>query len=235
METALLKRGEEVAPVDLRFAQSAADAQDGAAALRIDTDGHQHGAIEHDTPLADLFVAGVQDEVGIGDRVEAALAPEIELGIEQCGGAADLGGGDLQGAGEILEHLGDLAGGDALDVHLGDGLQESLLAAPPPFQDRGVEGDLAPDLGDGLLDGPQAGVEALGLEAVGMTLSGIGPLVRSGPEDGGSFHEHGVVEEDAEGLGEAAVGILKNVLHHLIEQGIVVWTGVGHFWACCCW
>src|SRR5215213_3315468 len=143
-----LERAEEVPPVGLSFAQGDADAEDGSVAGGIDADGHQEGAIEDHTVAADLLVAGIEQEVGTGDFVERAVAPEIELLIELSGRATDLRSGDLQGAGELAEDARDPARGDALDVHLGDREGQSAFAAQPALQSRGIEVELAANLGD---------------------------------------------------------------------------------------
>src|SRR4029079_9486843 len=110
----------EVAPVSLCLAQGDADAEDGSVPGDIDADGDQDSAIENHAVAADLLVAGVENEVGIGQFGQRPVAPEIELLIELSGRTADLRSGDLQRAGELAEDARDPARGDALDVHLGD-------------------------------------------------------------------------------------------------------------------
>src|SRR5688500_415768 len=64
VEAALLERAQKVAPVDLSFTQGGGDAEDPTLAGGIDADGDQHGAIEHDAIAADLFITGIEDEIG---------------------------------------------------------------------------------------------------------------------------------------------------------------------------
>ena len=52
---------------------------------------------------------------------------------------ADLGGADGAAA-ELFDDGGDFAGGDALDIHFGQGEFEGLLAADAFFQGAGIEG-----------------------------------------------------------------------------------------------
>ena len=155
------QRGEEVPPVDLGLGERDAHPEDRPLTLRVDPDGDQDRTRADLAAVADVLVAGVQDQVGrLADR---AAPPLLQLGIQRLGGPADLGAGDLQAA-ELLGDGGDLAGGDALDIHLGHGQLQGPLAPDPLLQGRGVELD-APGLRD--LDGqrPDPGVDGLGLEA----------------------------------------------------------------------
>jgi len=86
--------------------------------------------------------------------------------------------------------LSDLACGDALDVHLGDGELEGPLAADAALDGLGVELDAA-GLGDAELKRPGAGEDGLLLEPVGVSPSRLGALVRRGSEGGLAFGEHG--------------------------------------------
>ena len=100
VETALLQALEELAPMDFGFAQRDADAQNGAFALGVDAQGDEDGAIQELAPMADLFVAGIQDQAGKG--TQGAGAPGLELGIELGGALTDLGRAN-GGAAELLE------------------------------------------------------------------------------------------------------------------------------------
>ena len=60
--------------------------------------------------MADLFVAGVDED--IGGRPEGTGAPQRESGVEFDGAGADLRGA-VGGAAKWFEDGGDLAGGDA--------------------------------------------------------------------------------------------------------------------------
>ena len=64
MKATGLEGGKEGAPVRFGFAEGDADAEDGAFAIGADPQGHQDGAVEQLAAVADLFVAGVEDQVG---------------------------------------------------------------------------------------------------------------------------------------------------------------------------
>ncbi len=85
-----------------------------------DTDRGEQGAGHDAAAVSYFFVACIEDE--IADLAQGSVAPGVELLVEFGRGAADLGAGHIQAA-QFLHDLGDLAGGDALDVHLGDGHQ----------------------------------------------------------------------------------------------------------------
>src|ERR1035441_4383291 len=73
--------------MDLGFTESDADAQDGAFTFGVDAQGDQDGAIQEVAPVPDLFVAGIEHQVGKGR--ERAGAPGLELGIEFGGALTD--------------------------------------------------------------------------------------------------------------------------------------------------
>ena len=152
--------------------------------------------------VADLFVAGIEDD--IGEDTEGPGAPACQFGIEACGAMADVGGGD-GGAAEFFEDGGDFARGDALHVHLGESELESLLAADALFESGGIEVEIAADLGDGKGDGAKAGGESLRLEAIGVAGAGLGALERLGLECGGAFGAHGLVDEGSSATTQKAV------------------------------
>ena len=79
MEAAILEAFEEFAPMDFGFGEFAGDAEDGSFALRVDADGEEHGAALDHPVLADLFVAGIEDE--IADGAQGPLAPLLENGV----------------------------------------------------------------------------------------------------------------------------------------------------------
>ena len=74
--------------------------------------------------MADLFIAGVKDE--IGTLSQWAGAPFLEFCVKEFCTLADLSGAD-GGAAEFLDDGGDFAGGDALDIHFSEGELECLL------------------------------------------------------------------------------------------------------------
>ena len=76
------------------------------------------------TVEADFFIAGINDQ--IREYAEGAVTPFLEFGIEEFGASADLGGTD-GGATEFFNDRGDAAGGDALEIHFGEGEFEGAL------------------------------------------------------------------------------------------------------------
>src|SRR5690606_6130107 len=134
--------------------EGAGDAEHHAFAVAAaDADGDEHGAVAHGAVEADLDVGGVEDEVG--DLGQRAVAPEFELGGE----AGDLGGGDFQAA-EFFEDLGDAAGGNALEIHFGDGGLERAVGTGAGFEQRGAEDfRAAADLRDGEVELADGGLQ----------------------------------------------------------------------------
>ncbi|MDZ4829935.1 MAG: hypothetical protein SGJ09_07015 [Phycisphaerae bacterium] len=102
------------------FAELARDAQDGPLAVLADTDGDEDGAADDGAAVPDPLVSRADDEIGdeIGDSAERTSALILEVVVEFLGEAADLRAGDVSAA-ERFGDLADVAGGDALDVHLG--------------------------------------------------------------------------------------------------------------------
>src|SRR5512137_1002126 len=100
--------------MDLGFTEGDADTQDGAFTFGVDAQGDEDSTIQELAPVPDLFVAGIEHEVGKGRQ--GAGAPGVELDIELGGALTDLGRAD-GGAAELLDDGGDFAGGDALDIH----------------------------------------------------------------------------------------------------------------------
>lgn len=125
-EAALQEALKEGAPVGFGFAQGGADAQDGAFALGIDAQGDEDGAVQELALMANLFIAGIEHEVWKGPQ--RAGSPGLELSVELGRALADLGGADRRAA-ELLDDGGDFAGGDALDIHFGQGQFKRLFAA----------------------------------------------------------------------------------------------------------
>ena len=229
-EAALLEAREEVAPVDFGFAQGDADAEDLALAVGTDAQGDEHRAVEHAAAVADLFIAGIEEDVGEG--TEGAGAPELEIGVEAGGALADLSG-THGGAAKLFEDGGDFASGDALDIHFGEGEDERLLAADALLEGRRIEVDLAAHLRDGEGDGAQAGLEGLGFEAVGVAQAGIGALERPGSEHVGTLGVHGLVDEQAKPLGKAVGAFVIEELQHGLEELRMMEVGHVWFWFWC--
>ena len=201
--------------MDLGFAQGDADPEDGAFAIGADAQGDEHGASEHAAAMADFFVASIEQDVGKSG--EGAGAPGFQIGVEPGGAVADVGG-THGGAAKLFEDGGNFSGGDALDIHFGEREFESLLAADALFESRGVKLDLTTNLRDGKKDVAQTGLEGLGFETVGVAEAGVGALERQGLEHVGTLGLHGLVDEDAQALGEAVGTFFIEELQHGLEE-----------------
>jgi len=221
-EAALLEAHEKVAPVDFGLAEGDAGAKDLAQAVGADAQGDEHGAVDDATAVADLFISGIEDDVGEGG--EGPGAPAFEFGIEARSAVADVGGGD-GGAAKFFEDGGDFAGGDALDVHLCEGELESLLAADAFFESGGIEVEIAADLRDGQGDGAEAGREGLWFEAIGVAGASLGALEGLGLEHGGALRAHGLVDEDAEARGEGLGALVGKKLKDGFEEFRMIVAG----------
>ena len=158
----------------------------------------------------------------------------MEFGIELGGTGADLGGTD-GGAAELLDDGGDFAGGDALDIHFGQGEFEGLFAADALFQGAGIEVHAVAHLRDTELDGADAGGEGFGFEAVGVALAGLGAFVRLGLEGVGAFQAHGFVDEQAHALGEAFEAFAGEELQDGVQEFRIGLVGHVCFDVGCVW
>ena len=174
METALLETGEKGAPMDLRFAQGDADAQDAAFAIGADAQSNEHGTIENLPPLPDFFIAGVDEDIAAG--FDWPGTPAFQLGVEPGSALADLGGADRLAA-ELFDDGRDFAGGNALHIHFGQGQFEGLFAADALLEGGGIEVQIAAHLRDLELNGTAAGDEGFGLETIGVAQAGVGAFV----------------------------------------------------------
>jgi hypothetical protein len=195
MEAALLQAGEKDAPMDLRFAEGNTDPQDTAFAIGADTQGDQHGAIEHLAALADLFVPRVEEDIAAG--FQGPGAPAFQFGVQLGRALADLGGADGVAA-ELFDDGGDFAGGDALDIHFGNGQFEGLLAADAFLKGGRIEVQISAHLGDLELDGPTASGERFGFKTIGVAEAGIGAFIGPGLKGLGAFLAHGFINEQAD-------------------------------------
>ena len=92
VKAALLEAGEELAPVGLGLAEGDADAENGAFAEVVHTEGDEDGAVDEAAAVADALVTGVKNQIREGK--EGACAPGVEFGVEFGGAVADLGGAD---------------------------------------------------------------------------------------------------------------------------------------------
>ena len=84
------------------------------------------------------------------------------------------------------------------------------------------------DLWDIEGDATQASGEGLVLVAVGVAEAALGALVGFRAQGGGAFANHGLIDEEADALGDSAVGTLfGEQLHDGGQQVRVFWVGHG--------
>ena len=186
--------------MDFGLAEGDTDAEDRTLPILPDPDGDENGAIQELPALADLFISGVQDHVGIASQ--RAIPPGLEFDIKLDGAGADLGGTDGMSA-EFLNDFGDLAGGNALDIHLGQSEQEGLFAAGSFFQSTGVKIHAVANLRNAQEEWSDTGGKGFGFESIGSSKALLATLVRAGLKDGRAFLDHGLVDKQAQALGKA--------------------------------
>ena len=115
---------------------------------------------------------------------------------------ADLCGADGVTA-ELFDDGGDFASGDALDVHFCEGEEKGLFGAAAFFEGTGVPIQFAADLWDVEFDVSHASGEGFIFEAVGVACAEVGALVGVSLEGERALLKHGLVDEEAEAVGEA--------------------------------
>lgn len=145
---------QEVPPARGAFPGGQFDPGEAAAARPVDANGDQHGPGADDTVFPDLFMAGVEDQVGIlGFQRLAGEAFQfrVERGIE----LAERAGAERVAA-ELLADGLDLPGRDALHMHLHQGRHQRLLAALVTAEELGAETAL-PVLRHAQFEGAHAG------------------------------------------------------------------------------
>ena len=214
MQAALLQVGQEGAPMDFGLAERNADAEEGAFAIGPDTQGDEHGTIADLPAVADLFVTGIEENIGAGG--EGALAPAVQFRIELGRTLADLGGTDLHAA-ELLDDGGHFAGGDPLDIHFGQGEFEGLFAADALFEGAGIEFETAADLRDGEGDGRQAEIEGFGFKAIGVASAVTGAFIGLGVEGLGTFLDHGFIDQEPDAFNEAVGAVIGDELQDGVQ------------------
>ena len=129
--------------MSVSLAQRDADAQHRTVAFEGDSGCDQHRTVDHAAAVANLFVAGI--ELDKRRMTHRPVAPLLKLIVQQPGGPADLGAGDLQPA-ELLLNFVDLTGGDHVDVHLGHGQLQRPFAAKSLLKGAWIKLQRAADL-----------------------------------------------------------------------------------------
>ena len=210
-----LKRGQEVAPVNLGLAEGGADTENGAFSIGANPDCDKDCAVQEVAALSDFFVSGVQNHVGTTSQ--RAIAPGLEFGIEFSGGGADLGRTDGMPA-EFLDDFGNFTGRDALEIHLGQREHEGSFAADAFFKGAGIKSHAIANLGDAELDGADTGGEGFWFEPVGEAQAAIAPLVGTGLKDGAALLNHGLIDEEAKALGKAGRALGGQQLQNGVQK-----------------
>jgi hypothetical protein len=165
--------------------------------------------------VADLFVAGIEDE--LGDFANRPVPPGVELLVEFACRPAHLGGRYVEAA-EFLNRGRVLPGADALDVHLGDGARHRSLAADallerPRVKPLSVLFTVATGLRYAEGDLADASHESLRLESVGVALTVVGSLMRLGLEGLLSLDLRGVVYERGESGRHGGRTVVEQLAH----------------------
>ena len=204
---------EELAPVDLRLRERDGHPQHPPPADgRIVFVGHyadrlEDGGVSDDPVDAHLLVPGVENEI-LRLR-EPAGAPCLQFPVEPLGRVADLGGGHALDP-HFRQHVLDVAGRDALEIHPGRDGRDRLSAASAALKRLRVEWRVAVagGLGNAERGRPCGGVDALGLVAVGKGAAPFGALVVFGADEALALDLHARVV----GCGEDREYGLRTVL-----------------------
>lgn len=112
----------------------------------------------------------------------------------------------------MLDNGGDFAGGNALNIHLGQGEQEGLFAANTLLESGGIELQTGADLRHLKGDRANPCVESFGFETIGVALAGFGPFKGLRLEHFGPLASHGFVDEQSQALREAVVALGREEL-----------------------
>jgi len=95
------------------------------------------------------------------------------------------------------------------------------FAADAFLEGGGIEGQPAADLRHLEGDATDAGGEGLVLEAIGVAEALLAALVGFCVEGAGAFAEHGLVDEDANDLGEAAGTLFGEELQDGVQEVLI--------------
>lgn len=123
---------------------------------------------------------------------------------------------------------GEQSEANALKIHLGDGHDQSPLAALAALQGAGIEGLVAvANLGHVQFERAEPGVERALLETIGVAVAGRDALVGSGAQVSMAFDEHGVVDQERDSLGKAVKAPGEDGVENFIGQANLVLFGHG--------
>ena len=204
---------QEHPPVHLLFRQRHRDAQYRPFAGRVDAARNQHRRIPHLPILPHLLVACIQIDIGI--RAQRPRAPRLQYRIELSRCPAHLRRTDLEAA-QLLGDRRDFAGRDALHIHFGQRQLQCPLGADAFLQALRIETTFA-HLRDGNGERPEAGLEGLVLEAVGVRLALSTALIRPGADELLPLEQHGRVEQQAQRIRESGEATLGDLVEQLVR------------------
>lgn len=169
-------------------------AEDLAVTVGVDADRDQCVDVDDPAAFADLLGERIDPDERVRAGVQGPVAEGCDLIVQVLGHRADLGLGqlgDAEGLGELL----DSAGGDPEQVGGGDHRDQGLFGPATSFQQPVREVAALPQLGDGELDGPGAGVPLARAIAVAMVDSFLADLPVFGVAEGVGFRRHERVGE----------------------------------------
>ena len=115
-QAALFEAEDELAPARGAFATGELYAEDAAAALPVDADGHEHSARADDAVLAHLFITRIEDEIRILP-FEPLVGKLLQLCVHRLVQIADGAGAELVAAKLLADGL-DFTRRNALHIHL---------------------------------------------------------------------------------------------------------------------
>ena len=150
------QRPQEGQPERAVLAGTHVHTQDLTLPVGIDPRRHHHADVDDATALPNLLRQAVQPHVGVGTAVQGTTQETLHHFIQLLADARHLAAGDAIAA-QGLDQVVHPSGGDSLHVGLLDHRQQSLLAAPPWFQQAG-EVAAFPQLGNVQLHGADAGI-----------------------------------------------------------------------------
>ena len=164
-----------------------------------------------------------------GDFGQQSVAPQLKLSIQFRGQARHLAGGDLHAA-ELFHDGGDAPGGNALEIHFGDGDLEGPICAATLFKETALEWlRTGSDLWNIEVELAEGGLETAVFEAVGLSIPGLAAFVGSDFEVLGAFEDHGGIGEHfCDEWNALKNAVLKKGVDRFVAEGIV--RVFGHGW-----
>ncbi len=184
------QRPQEGQPERAVLAGPHVQAQDLTLPFGIDPCRHHHADVDDAAALPHLLGQAVPPDVGVGTAVQRPAQETLHHFIQLLADARHLAAGDAVAA-QGLDQVIHPTGGHALHVGLLDHRQQSLLAAPPWFQQAGEVAAFA-QLGNVPLHGADPGIP--GAVAVGDPLWAAFAVLSA--DLGGNLGVHDAVHQD---------------------------------------